>query len=1007
MATIIVNTLIDENDGIGVGGISLREAVTEANPGDNIEFDISLANGTITLINGELVIDKDLTIAGDTDADSETRNITIDANGNSRIFKIDNGNNIVDQFVEISGLTITGGQEIDGGGIYNTEDLTLRNSTITGNAGTEDSNYFIYYYSGGIGGGIYTSGTLRLDESIISENTSGISGGGIHSNNGTLTLTSSVITGNRSVSGNIFGRIGNGGGVSASSSTVNITNSTISNNSAATGGGIFVGDSLLNLTQSTVTDNSVSGGARSSGFGGGISIDSSTTATINNSTISNNIAGGGGSGLGGGIINRESTTTITNSTISGNFAGGVFSIGYGGGIHNRTGAIRVSNSTITNNESGIFETEIVVNKGSGISSIGDQYTQTEVVSSIIAGNLNSDIDFVLGDINSFISEGNNLIGTGNAVNNFSENTDQINITDPQLEPLADNSGPTLTHALLPNSPATDAGSNPEGLTTDQRGEPRLERLSIDIGAFERANTPPIAVEDNVSMFADTSLVEDILINDNDPDNDFFSILSLDTTNTLGTAIINNFSSIFYDPGNLFSNLAPGDTATDRLNYTIEDEYGSTASATINITIVGVETPTEINSPTVNTSLNQLLQNLLGDNQTPSTVPENTDDLILDLSTLFTSSDNEPVTLTLLSNNNTELVTTSLNNNQLSLTLTENKFGLAEITIAGNSNGLTVQDTLILAVTIDPSTRIPLINLPAVEPNANPDEIINIQLNSRVTIGSDGNDNIFGSGGNNIILGQKGADYINGEDGADTVYGGQANDRIQGGNGNDSIFGNIGNDTVFAGAGDDWINGNQNNDFLVAGTGIDTVFGGKNNDTLLAEAGNDQLYGNIGEDLLEGNLGDDSLFGGQDNDILSGNAGNDLINGDEGVDLLDGNIGEDTLNGGNGDDILDGGEDNDLLNGGDGNDLLLGASGNDTLTGGEGSDQFVVTQTSGIETIIDFTIGEDLFILDRGLTFEDLTFTQAEDSSLIQVNNQTLAILNNVAVDRLTVANFTQ
>ncbi len=1006
MANIIVNTLIDQNNGIDIGGISLRDAIADANPNDQILFDISIANGTITLTKGELVIDKNLTIEGDTDADLETRNITIDANGNSRVFKIDDGNNIVDQFVEISGLTITGGEEIDGGGIYNTEDLTIRNSTITGNIAKEDRDYFRYEYSDGSGGGIYTSGILRVDDSIVSENTSRISGGGIDSKNGILTVTSSVITGNLSATSDIFGRTGSGGGVSASSSTVNITNSTISNNSAAKGGGIFVGSSLLTLTQSTVSDNNASGGTRTSGFGGGISIGQST-ATISNSNISNNIAGGGGSGFGGGIINSESTTSLTNSTISGNFAAGVFSMGYGGGIHNAIGAIRVSNSTITNNKSGVFETEIVVNKGSGISSIGDRYTQTEVISSIIAGNTNSDIDFVFGEINSFISEGNNLIGTGNAVNNFSENTDQINIIDPQLEPLADNGGSTLTHALLPDSPAIDAGSNPEALTTDQRGEPRLERLSIDIGAFERANNPPIAVEDNISVFADTSLVEDVLLNDSDPDNDFFSILSLDTTNTLGTAIINNFSSIFYDPGNLFSSLAPGDTATDSLNYTIEDEYGSTADATINITIVGVETPAETNPLTLNTSLNQLFQNLIGTSQTPPTVPENTDNLILDLSSLFTSSDNNPVTLTLLSNNNTELVTANLNNNLLSLSLNENKFGLSEIIIEGNSNELTVQDTLHLAVTIDPSTRIPLITLPTIEPHPNPEKTINIQLNSRVTIGSDGNDNIFGNGGNNIILGQKGADYIQGENSADTVYGGQGNDQIQGSNGNDSIFGNLGNDTIEAEAGNDWMNGNQNDDFLIAGTGNDTVFGGKNNDTLSGEVGNDQLYGNIGEDRLEGNLGDDSLFGGQDNDILSGNAGNDLINGDKGADLLDGNIGEDTLNGGTGNDILDGGEENDSLNGGDGNDLLLGASGNDTLIGGEGSDQFVVTQTIGINTIIDFQIGEDILVLDGGLTFEYLTLTQAGDNSLIQLNNQTLAILNNITVAHITRTHFAE
>jgi hypothetical protein len=56
--------------------------------------------------------------------------------------------------------------------------------------------------------------------------------------------------------------------------------------------------------------------------------------------------------------------------------------------------------------------------------------------------------------------------------------------DPRLGPLADNGGPTLTHALLAGSPALGAGANPLGLTTDQRGLPRTVFGRPDIGAFE-------------------------------------------------------------------------------------------------------------------------------------------------------------------------------------------------------------------------------------------------------------------------------------------------------------------------------------------------------------------------------------------------------------------------------------------------------------------------------------------------------------------------------------------
>jgi hypothetical protein len=58
--------------------------------------------------------------------------------------------------------------------------------------------------------------------------------------------------------------------------------------------------------------------------------------------------------------------------------------------------------------------------------------------------------------------------------------------DVKFGPLADNGGPTMTHALLPGSPAIDAGSNPAGLAFDQRGfnYARVSGTAADVGAFE-------------------------------------------------------------------------------------------------------------------------------------------------------------------------------------------------------------------------------------------------------------------------------------------------------------------------------------------------------------------------------------------------------------------------------------------------------------------------------------------------------------------------------------------
>jgi hypothetical protein len=57
--------------------------------------------------------------------------------------------------------------------------------------------------------------------------------------------------------------------------------------------------------------------------------------------------------------------------------------------------------------------------------------------------------------------------------------------DPKLGPLADNGGPTRTHALLLGSPAIDAASTPDCPTTDQRGVLRPQGAACDIGSYER------------------------------------------------------------------------------------------------------------------------------------------------------------------------------------------------------------------------------------------------------------------------------------------------------------------------------------------------------------------------------------------------------------------------------------------------------------------------------------------------------------------------------------------
>jgi hypothetical protein len=296
-------------------------------------------------------------------------------------------------------------------------------------------------------------------------------------NQGTLTISSSIITGNTSANGAGIGNSSNGFNGSGAPATLTVNNCTISGNSAVAG--LFGGG----------------GGIFNSAVGG------SATVTVNNCTISGNFSNSDG----GGIANHPdhlgtAVLTVNNSTISGNSANG----GGGGGIANvtvfsdsGTAMLTVNNSTISGNSAG---------EGGGIANhafFGGAPTAT-IGSSIIALNTaptDPDVD------GTFISNAFNLIGVSDGSTGFGSASDQVGTSgaprDPMLETsgpgqplLKDNGGPTPTIALLCGSPCIDRGNNLTSFTTDQRGSGFARTMDLtnvqnatggdgtDIGAFE-------------------------------------------------------------------------------------------------------------------------------------------------------------------------------------------------------------------------------------------------------------------------------------------------------------------------------------------------------------------------------------------------------------------------------------------------------------------------------------------------------------------------------------------
>jgi hypothetical protein len=281
-----------------------------------------------------------------------------------------------------------------------------------------------------------------------------------------------IQNGNSSFGGGIFVPKG---------STLSLTRSIVNGNRALSfGSGIF-NKGTLNVTASTITRNA--GGDRG---GGGIE-NSGGTVTLLRSTIDNNDAVGGGFTGGGGIENIGGILTITNSTISGNqLTGGVAS--RGGGINNALGGTtNLLNVTIANNRVAARRTARV---GGGIHNGGD--STVNLTNTIIDGNRAPTGPDCSGTL---IFGGFNLIS--NATGCDIRGTGAM-VTSARLVPLADNSGPTRTHALctaldVPDdacfgaSPAIDAGDNASCPARDQRDAPRV--ANCDIGAFEAFSSP--------------------------------------------------------------------------------------------------------------------------------------------------------------------------------------------------------------------------------------------------------------------------------------------------------------------------------------------------------------------------------------------------------------------------------------------------------------------------------------------------------------------------------------
>ncbi len=433
----------------------------------------------------------------------------------------------------ITDSSISRNEATIGGGIYHLGGgLEIRNSEIEQNKSTLG------------GGGIWVRSSVVLPETKALATTAIIRDSRIHGNevsgtgttgagieviavdtDATLTVINSTISGNKLTSNEAVG----GAGISMDAFSnytahLRVIDSTISGNETAGqnietgfGGGIRSGfitgaqgaKTIVEIDNSTITDNvAINGG----GIASGSNLPGNTsTLTITESLIANNVAKAEVDapqvGNGGGIFHLSGPLTLVNSTISQNQAGGgaqpsaINANGLGGGIGLPSAPGTTKTTAAITNTSIISNTAVVA--GGGVATIGIDVpdvpipptgSATSFKNTLLVGNTAMGV----AQASSCITQGTNATSTSNG-NNLGPLDAAINMpgmlvtcglgenevlpnTNNVVGPLADNGGPTFTHALLPVSPAINKGASVEGLTTDQRGAVR--DATPDIGAYE-------------------------------------------------------------------------------------------------------------------------------------------------------------------------------------------------------------------------------------------------------------------------------------------------------------------------------------------------------------------------------------------------------------------------------------------------------------------------------------------------------------------------------------------
>ncbi len=500
MATLTV--LNTQDSGAG----SLRDAVSQAQPGDIIQFSTTLANQTITLTSGEIVINpgQNITIDG-----TGVAGLQISGNNASRIFHL-NSTSVTNGRLTVRNLTLTNAYTNELGGAIRTEHqgrLTVENVRFANNVADQGGGAIFGAFEGDVtvinsqfdsnrataanserGAGaiaFFGTGNLTVQGSSFTNNV-GINGGAINSLNGTMLVENSSFIGNDVSAATVATGQANptlrgyGGAIytDRANNATTIRNSLFENNrSRAAGGALYLfndAEDVVTIETTILRNNQAIGLPGGEGGNGGAiehfrSNSGSGSFTLVNSSLIGNTSSGPG-GQGGGLRVAGVSSNIVNSTFAGNSAAD----GFGGAITTYS-PLSLVNSTLANNTA-LF---------SGALASGSDNLAT-VRNTIFANNssANTGVSFNSNQQTNrpIIDAGGNLQSPGGPTISTS-----ITLADPQLGALQQ-VGNVVVLPIATGSVAINTGTTNGAPTFDARGATRDGQP--DVGAFEFGTIPP-------------------------------------------------------------------------------------------------------------------------------------------------------------------------------------------------------------------------------------------------------------------------------------------------------------------------------------------------------------------------------------------------------------------------------------------------------------------------------------------------------------------------------------